>query len=245
MYIVVVGAGQIGTQLIEMATHAEHEVVVIEKHEGRADEAAQRFDALVLNADATSRGTMEDAGISDADAIISTTDEDAVNIMVMLLAREFDVPARVSVVHNPEHMPLFREIGVNAIENPQRLIAEYLLTTVQRPAVTDFMHLAGDAEIFEMGVTETAPIAGKTLGEADDAGLLGEDVLVIAVERGNDTLTPKGNTEINAGDAVTVYSERGIVPDVTRTFSGDETSYTKVRTETSRTPELALLTRVT
>jgi trk system potassium uptake protein TrkA len=221
MYIIVVGAGQIGTQLIQMATHAEHEVVVIEKHEGRANEAASRFDALVLNDDATSRGTLEDAGLAAADAIISTTDEDAVNIMVMLLAREFEVPSRVSVVHDPEHMPLFHEIGVNAIENPQRLIAEYLLQTVQRPAVTDFMHLAGDAEIFEIGVGETAPIAGKTLMEADEAGLLDEDVLVIAVERGHDTITPKGDTEVRAGDAVTVYSERGIVPTVTKSFSED------------------------
>jgi trk system potassium uptake protein TrkA len=221
MYIIVVGAGDIGTPLINMATHAEHEVVVIEKNEERATEAASAFDALVLNADATSDDTLEEAGIEDADAVISTTDQDAVNIMVMLLAKEFDIPNRVSVVHNPDHMPLFRQIGVNAIENPQQLIAEYLLQTVQRPAVTDFMHLAGDAEIFEIGVDEHAPIVGKTLVEADEEGLLGEDVLVIAVERGDETITSKGNTEVWAGDAVTVFSKRGLVPGATRSFSGD------------------------
>lgn len=222
MYIIIVGAGAIGTQLIDMATAAKHDVVVIEKHDGRADEAASRFDALVLNDDATSRGTLEEAGIDDADAIISTTDEDAVNIMVMLLAQEFEVPARVSVVHNHEHMPLFRELGVNAIENPQRLIAEYLLRSVERPAVTDFMHLAGDAEIFEISVEETAPIASRTLAEADSEGLLGDDMLIIAVERADETITPKGRTEIRAGDAVTVFSQRGIVPAVTRPFSAEE-----------------------
>jgi trk system potassium uptake protein TrkA len=222
MYIVVVGAGQIGTQLIDMATHGEHDVVVIEKHDDRATEAAERFDALVLNDDATSRSTLEEAGIDEADAVISTTDDDAVNVMVMLLARELEVPARVSVVHNHEHMPLFRELGVNAIENPQRLIAEYLLRSVERPAVTDFMHLAGDAEIFEITVTEGAPIAGLTLAEADAEGLIGEDVLVVAVERGDHTLTPKGDTEVHAGDAVTVFSSRGIVPGVTRVYSGDD-----------------------
>lgn len=221
MYIIVVGAGAIGTQLIDMATSAEHDVVVVEKDEERADEAASRFDALVLHADATSRGTLEDAGVEDTDAIISTTDDDAVNVMVMLLAKEFEVPARVSVVHNPEHMPIFREIGVNAIENPQRLIAEHLLQSVQRPAVTDFMHLAGNAEVFEIGVTEGAPVVDKSLAEIGDEGLLGTDALVVAVERGEETLTPKGDTEIHAGDAVTVFSARGIVPDVTQVFSGE------------------------
>jgi trk system potassium uptake protein TrkA len=222
MYIIVVGAGDIGTQFMDIATKAEHNVVVVEKHEGRANEAASRFDALVLNDDATSRETLEEAGIGDADAIVSTTDRDAVNIMVMLLAKEFEVPERVSVVHEPEHMPMFRDIGVNAIENPQQLIAEYLLRSVERPAVTDYMHLAGDAEIFEINVSETAPIASKTLAEADDGGLLDEDVLIIAVERGDETLTPKGDTEIRVGDAITVFSKRGIVPAATRPFNGTE-----------------------
>jgi len=222
MYVIAVGAGAIGTQFIDMTTAAEHDVVVVENHEGRADEAASRFDAMVLHADATSRGTLEDAGIGRADAIISTTDLDAVNIMVMLLAREFEVPARISVVHDPEHMPMFREIGVNAIENPQRLIAEYLLRTVERPAVTDFMHLAGDAEIFEITVAEGAPIAGRTLAEADAEGLLGEQMLIVAVERGDETIAPKGETEIHPGDAATVFSKQGIVPAATRTFSGAE-----------------------
>ena len=220
MYIIVVGAGAIGTQFIDMATRAEHDVVVIEQHEGRANEAASRFDALVLNDDATSRETLEEAGIDEADAIVSTTDRDAVNIMVMLLAKEFEVPERVSVVHEPEHMPMFRDIGVNAIENPQQLIAEYLLRSVERPAVTDYMHLAGDAEIFEINVAETAPIASRTLAQADEEGLLDEDVLIIAVERGDETLTPKGGTEIRAGDAITVLSKRGIVPAATRPFNG-------------------------
>jgi trk system potassium uptake protein TrkA len=222
MYVIVVGAGAIGTPLIEMATASRHEVVVVEKHEGRADEAASQFDCLVLHADATIKDTLEDAGATDADAIISTTDEDAVNIMVMLLAQEFEIPSRVSVVHSAEHMNLFRQIGVNTIENPQRLIAEYLFRAVQRPSVEDFMHLAGDAEIFEIVVTEGAPITGLTLVQADEQGLLDEDVLVVAVERNDETITPKGGTVLHAGDVVTVFSKRGFDEGVMGVFTGEE-----------------------
>ena len=89
MYIVIVGAGDIGTPLIEIATRGGNEVVVVERHEGRAEEAASRFDCLVLNADATVKDTLVDAGADRADAVISTTDQDATNIMVCLLAQEF------------------------------------------------------------------------------------------------------------------------------------------------------------
>jgi trk system potassium uptake protein TrkA len=222
MYIIVVGAGAIGTQLIGMATASNNEVVVVERHEGRANQAAEAFDCLVLEADASNKDTLEEAGADRADAIISTTDEDAVNIMVMLLAKELGVDSRVSVVHNPEHMSLFRQIGVNVIENPQRLIAEYLLQAVQRPRVTDFMHLAGDAEIFEITVTEEGAVAGMTLSEAAAESFVGDDVLVVAIERGDETVTPSGKTEIRAGELVTVFSERGIHPEVIHAFTGEE-----------------------
>ncbi len=76
--------------------------------------------------------------------------------------------------------------------------------------ITDFLTLTGDAELVELSVTDDAPVAGTTLGEATSAGLLPEDALVVAVERDRDALTPNGETELRAGDTVTVLSRRGI-----------------------------------
>jgi len=220
MYIVIVGAGDIGTPLIEIATKGGNEVVVIESDEERAELAASEFDALVLNADATNNQTLIDAGIEDADALISTTDRDATNIMVCLLAQEFEVPNIVSVVHSPRHMDLFERIGVNVMQNPQRLIAEYLYRSVKRPSIIDYMRIGEHAEVFEIDVEEHAPIAGKTLQEANDADLFSEEVLIVAVERpsSDDPITPRGGTLIKAGDLVTVYSGEGATPEVTDIF---------------------------
>lgn len=221
MYLIVVGAGDIGSSLLDIAIRNENEVVVIEKDRERADYAAGEFDCLVLNDDATSLETLEDAGADRADAIISTTDEDAINIMVLLLAQDLDIPSLVSVVHNPDHMSVFRRIGANVIENPQRLIAEYLFRAVQRPSVKDFMRLAGGAEVFEITVTEAAPIAETTLKEADADGLFDEETLVVALQRDGEVITPRGDTEIRTGDLVTVFSRKGITPAVMHVFTGD------------------------
>ncbi|MFB6079430.1 MAG: TrkA family potassium uptake protein [Haloferacaceae archaeon] len=222
MYIIVVGAGAIGSQVIDLLERRRNEIVVIESDDEVAERISREYDCLVLNADATLKETLIEAGADRADAVITTTDADATNIMVMLLAEELDIPSKVSVVQNPDHMGIFRQIGVNALENPQRLIAEYLVRAVQRPSVKDFMALAGGAEVFEITVTETAPLAEKTLQEADREGLLGEDVLVVAIERGEDVLTPRGNTAIHAGDLVTVFSKQGVSGEVMRTFTGEE-----------------------
>jgi trk system potassium uptake protein TrkA len=220
VYLIIVGAGDIGTPLIEIATAGGNEVVVVEQDTGRAERAAQRFDCLVLQDDATVKDTLEDAGADRADALVSTTDRDATNVMVCLLAEELGVPEIVSVVHDPEHMSLYERIGVNTMGNPQRLIAEYLYRAVKRPAIVDYMRVGDEAEVFEIVVAPDAPVAGMTVAEAAEAGHVGDELLIVAVEReGRDEpITPRGDTELRVGDLLTVYSAEGAIPEVTDVF---------------------------
>ncbi|SIR31359.1 trk system potassium uptake protein TrkA [Haladaptatus litoreus] len=218
MYLIIVGAGDIGSQLISIATQNSNDVVVIEKNKERAERASMEFDCLVLHDDATVIDTLEEAGADRADALISTTDQDATNIMVCLLGQEMEVPSLVSVVHNPEHMNIFRQIGVNVIENPQRLIAEYLYRAVKRPSIKDYMKVGETAEVFEITADSYAPVSGLTLSEAANEGLFGEGILVVAIERDDEVITPRGNTRIEGGDLITVFSENGATPEVTDVF---------------------------
>lgn len=71
----------------------------------------------------------------------------------------------------------------------------------QTPAITDFVSLAGDAELLEITVEKGADI---TFEEANANDLLGEDVLVITIERDGVTVTPCGKTTLKTGDAVTL-----------------------------------------
>lgn len=222
MYLIIVGAGDIETQLLELTTSEAHNVVVIDKDETAAERAGHNYDCLVLNADATTMDTLNEAGADQADAIISTTESDATNIMVMLLAQEMGIPSQVSVVHNPEHLSLFRQLGVNVLENPESLIAEYLLRAVQRPSITDFMHLADGAEIFEITVAEDGSIAGQSLATAKDSGVLPDDVLIVAIERNQSIILPTGETTIESGDLVTVFSKRGFDPEIIEVFAGSQ-----------------------
>jgi len=221
MYVIVVGAGQIGSQVIDLLTSAGNDVVVLEADPAVADETARRYDCLVRTADATVKENLIEAGADEADAVIATTEADATNMMVLMLGQDLEIPSLVSVVQNPEHKSLFRRIGANVLENPQQLIAEYLVRAVQRPSVQDFMSLEGDAEIFEITVTADAPIAELTIEDADAAGLLGEDVVVVAIERPDEVVTPRGATVVHEGDLVTVFSREGATERVVEEFTGE------------------------
>lgn len=220
MYVIIVGAGDIGTPLIEIATQAGCDVVVIERNERRAKQLAGEYDCLVINTDATTKEALVEAGADRADALVSTTDQDATNIMVCLLANELEIPNVVSVVHEAAHISIFDRIGVTTMENPQRLIAESLFRSVDRPTIVDYMRVGERAEVFEIDVAAEAPIKGERLKSAAESGLLGDDTLIIAIDRDGVSapITPKGNTRLEVGDRVTVYSGTGATPDVTDVF---------------------------
>lgn len=87
-----------------------------------------------------------------------------------------------------------------------------------RSGIADFISLTGGAEVVELTVDDEAPLAGRTLKEANAEGLLDPSVLVIAIERGEETLTPRGDTSVEADDLVTVFSRRGIGKDTLAAF---------------------------
>lgn len=75
------------------------------------------------------------------------------------------------------------------------------------PSLTDFMDLAGAAEVVEFTVSDGAEIAGMTIESAVSEGLLADEMLVVGIERDGDILTPKGEAEIQAGDVVSLFSK--------------------------------------
>ena len=88
-------------------------------------------------------------------------------------------------------------------------------------SMTDFMSLTGDAEVADLTVTDDAPIAGQTLREANDTELIEADTLVVAIEREGTIITPRGDTTIQPGDLLTVFSRDGISDDLIHRFTSE------------------------
>lgn len=218
MYIINIGAGRTGSTVTELATKDEHEVVVIERDTELAEEVSATYDCMVINADATSKEILLEAGIEEADALISTTENDSVNLMVTMFGKQYGVETLVSSINDPAHMELFEELGVSIVESPHRLNGQYLYRAVQHPAVQEFMPVAGEAEIFEVSVDEGAPIDGLSLIEADTEGLLPEETIIVALVRGDELLIPKGESTIEAGDIVTIFARTGATSRITEVF---------------------------
>ncbi len=202
MYIIVVGAGLIGSNFVRIATKDRNEVVVIEKNKEVAEEVASNYDCLVINADASSREALEDAGIDKADTLVCTTESDSVNLVVTMFAKEYDVNSLVSIVHNKKNNSLFKNIGVHIIDNPERLIASHLYRKVKRPMTKEFIEFQEGAEILEIEIGEECKIKNMKIEDIVKKYPVLEKANFVFIIRENDILIPKGNVKIKEKDRV-------------------------------------------
>ncbi|MFD1514093.1 Lrp/AsnC family transcriptional regulator [Halomarina rubra] len=89
-------------------------------------------------------------------------------------------------------------------------------------SLTDFISLAGHAQVVEVTVTDDAPIAGRSLKEANEQELLADGLLVVAIERDGQIITPHGETMIHPDDVVTVFSKEELSQKTILRFTGAE-----------------------
>ncbi|MBS3792952.1 TrkA family potassium uptake protein [Candidatus Bipolaricaulota bacterium] len=170
MYMVIVGIGEIGSSLVEIASKEANDLVVIEEDREKAENISREYDLEIYTADAASQEVLLESGADRADALIATTSDDATNLMVMTLGRELSVPSLVSVVNQSAHSKLFRAQGVNIMEHPEDLVAEHLYNAIQRPKIKDFIPLSGEARVFKATVSTDSSILDTTLEQAKKMG---------------------------------------------------------------------------
>jgi trk system potassium uptake protein TrkA len=216
MHVIIVGLGGIGQNLARIAVSEKHNVVVIDSNVKKCNDIVTKHDLISVNGDATSATILDEAGMPEADVVIATTSSDAVNLMVMLQARDKGVKNLRAIVNEPEHAEIFKKEGITIHKNPDAIVAEDIYNNLLRPGINDFVTLgAGKAEIVDIIIKEGTKAAGRSI---KDIGLP-SNVLVIAIERGDDVIIPDGNTIILPGDSVFVFIRKNLADKVFNMFS--------------------------
>ncbi len=216
MYIVIIGAGGIGKRLTELALKdGNHNVIVIDKNQARCEEIARKYDAVAINADATQEETLDESEVKKADVLVTTTNDDAVNLMVCSLAKNKGVKHLVSVVNQEESKPMYMEKGVKMVKNPNVVMAEHLYKSIKHPNVEEYMNVGKYAEIFRLPVSPNSKLSNKKIKEIG----LPKKSLIVAIERDSKFIIPTEDVELFSGDRVTVLAHKDQVDKVAKLFS--------------------------
>lgn len=218
MKLIIIGSGRTGKHVIEAAIADRHFVTVIEKDRERADWVATNFDCVVIHADATKMETLQEAGADEAEGIIVTTNDDAVNALVILLAKKLGIKKLISSVNNDDLLPVFEQLGIDTVESPYRLNGKYLYRAVQGPNITEFLDLGDGYELLEIPVEKNSEISNKRIKEIGSENLLPKDSLVTMIKRNNEVIVPEGDTRIFVNDIILVVTKKDKVGAVSKLF---------------------------
>ena len=203
--IVVVGAGQVGSTVVE-ALHGEHDLTVIDTVRERLEPLAYRYDLSTIEANGASRRAIQQAGTSEADLFIACTSRDEVNLVACSFAR-VEAPRATLVIRtsNVEYIDLWREgqLDVDFAVSSELETAHAVSRSIGMPAARQTDSFAdGQVQIVEFEIPAGADpsLVGPPLREAR----IPEDSRVLAIIRGESMTLPGGGDAIRQDDRVVV-----------------------------------------
>ncbi|AEC51745.1 TRK potassium uptake system protein [Pyrococcus sp. NA2] len=219
MYIIIMGAGRIGTLVARMLENAGHDVTIIEIDRERAREISEYISGLVIEGDATDQKVLENANIKSANAFAALTGRDDANILACILAKHLN-PRIMTILRitDPGKKKIFEEVQelkkyFDIVVSPEDIAANYIFRTLVTPGFDRVLLPKEGAEIIQFQVNEDSDIAGKPVKDLN----LPKDSLIIAVydEKGNLTI-PSGDTVIPSKGKIIIFAKNSALQEVKR-----------------------------
>ncbi len=200
MYIVIVGAGNIGFFLAKKLLADKHQVCCIEKRRDRADFIAQTTSITVLQAEGTELVALKEARVEKADVFVALTASDEANIISCQMAKDFfKVKRTVAKVNNPQYLKIFTQLGVDVPIDSTSILTQIV---EEEASFTDFMNLLsikrGKLSIVRLDMSEQSPVINKKIKDIK----LPQDTVLVSILRGDEVIIPRGDTVILFRDEV-------------------------------------------
>ena len=214
--VVIVGGGNVGLTVASALEKGEARIRarVIERDRARAEIAAEALErTIVLHGDGLDAALLHEAGVGQADAVISLTDDDKTNMLAAVRAKAEGAKMSIALVNDPTLSPLMEPLGIDAYINPRATTVSSILRHVRHGRVRAVYSIGdAEAEVIEAEVMGTSPMAGQRLRDID----FPEGALVGAVMKGDKVMRPAGALRIDEGDVVAIFAMADDVPEIER-----------------------------
>lgn len=211
MRIVVIGDGKVGKSIVEHVSKEGHEIIIIDKNPSVVEQIIDQYDVMGIVGNGASYEIQRNARVDKADLLIATTSSDEVNILSCIVAKELGAKATVARVRNYDYNNqtnlMMKNLGINMIINPELQTANEIINILNFPEAISIETFAkGNVEMVEIYISENSPIAGLSLANISEKFKI--QVLVCAIQRGEEVFIPDGNFVIQAKDKIHVSATK-------------------------------------
>ena len=217
MRIVIIGGGQTGAHLAEKFCEDEHDVVVIDSSAAALADLDAHLDLMTVAGDGANPAILEEADVERADMVVAVTDRDDTNILACIFARARGVPRTVARVSSSDYSTSrhvdFRKLGVDLLVNQYDEYARDLYNVLRLPGSIEVADLLDErVMVVGMSIHMDSPLLGSKLKQFAGKEWL-QKIRFTAVVRGDEVMTPHGDTTFLVGDDVYFAGEPDAIAD--------------------------------
>lgn len=208
MNVIIAGAGKVGIALAQKLSVEGCDITIIDSNARTLSNCLEQMDVMAVQGNCASMAVLQQAGIRDADLLIAATNADEVNLLSCMTAHGINPDIHtIARIRNPEYTEqLYAMRDVFALSmtfNPERQAAEEIERLLKYPGFLRRDTFAkGRAEIVELRIEAGSKLHNVALSTMDS--VVKTRVLVCAVLRSGESITPKGDFVLQEGDRIFV-----------------------------------------
>ncbi len=206
MKIIIVGIGKLGEYLAKNLVKENNEVTLVDVDFSTSMDVVNNEDVNYIVGSGLDANVLSEAGISDADLLISVMENDEQNVMCSLLGKKLGAEHTIARIRTPEYSNsvniLKDELGLSMLINPEALTANQIAKALSIPSAMDATtFLKGRVQLVSFRVKENSPIDRITVSSISKKV---ENLIICAIERDEKIIVPTGNTKLQANDKIFV-----------------------------------------
>ncbi len=204
MKVTIIGGGKVGYYLAKTLLEHDHEPTIIELDKKTSSFIANDLDIPVICGDGTNIDVLEEAEVSDTDAVLAVSGQDENNLVACQIAKKiFKVKKTVARVNNPKNAEVMKRLGVDNVISSTDRIAEMLEREVDTSKIKELVSLNhGNGSIAEINLPEEYRLDGTKLMDLK----LPDSMNIISIERNNKLIIPRGSTQLKSGDKLLIIA---------------------------------------
>ena len=205
MKIIIVGCGKVGTTLAEQLNRENHDITLIDCDSEALQSISDSTDVMSVTGNGAVYQVQMEAGIKESDLLIATTNSDELNMLCCLIAKKAGNCHTIARIRNPEYSAeinyIREELNLSLAINPELAAAREIARLLRFPnAIKIELFAKGRTELLKFLIPKDSIL--DRMKVMDVVSRLKSNVLICAVERGDDVVIPDGNFEMKGGDKI-------------------------------------------
>lgn len=209
MKIIIVGCGKVGSALAEQLDREGHEITLIDNKASAIQNVSSTLDVLGVVGNGASYSIQLSAGIEAADLLIAVTGSDELNLLCCLIAKKAGNCQTIARVRNPQYNSelafIKEEMGLSMIINPELETANDIARLIRLPsAIKIDIFAKGKVELLKIQIPNDSILNNMQIISIPTQ--LHCNILVCAVERGEQVYIPSGSFILQSGDKISIVA---------------------------------------